>query len=114
MIMIMVAAGCKPAQQTPVIVTVVQTIPVEVTRLVEMTVPVEVTREVFVTQIVEVQVTPTSAVSGTPTTQASNAQPLRLAGSQFLAAYPRPLASPPKQKGKDSRRFSYRVLPKSV
>jgi len=73
-IIFLLTLGCSAAQQTPAIITVVQTVQVEVTRLVEMTVPVEVTREVFITQIIEVQVTPTPAETGTPTTQFSGVQ----------------------------------------
>jgi len=52
--------GCStanPAPETTVVVTVVETIPVEVTRLVEVTQLVEVTHEVYVTEIVEIPVT---------------------------------------------------------
>ncbi|OGO26690.1 MAG: hypothetical protein A2W33_07905 [Chloroflexi bacterium RBG_16_52_11] len=83
LMMILLAAGCKPALPAPVIVTVVKTMPVEVTRLVEMTVPVEVTREVFITQIVEVQVTPTPALSVTPTTKFSSVQATSIGGQPF-------------------------------
>jgi len=99
LMMIVLMAGCNPAQQTPVIVTVVQTMPVEVTRLVEMTVPVEVTREVIITQIVEVQVTPTPAVSGTPTTQAGGMQATPIGGQPTSAG---PILTPgitPQGKG---------------
>jgi hypothetical protein len=61
----LLAAGCGPAATpTSVIQTVMQTVPVEVTRLAEVTQQVEVTRQVMVTQLVEVTVTP--PVSETP------------------------------------------------
>ena len=64
-------AGTSPANSTPNVVTVIQTIPVEVTRIVEITQAVEVTRQVVVTQIVEVPVTvtpsPTAEATPTPT-----------------------------------------------
>ncbi len=75
--------GCSASPQpsaTPVIVTVVSTVPVEVTRIVEVPQTVEVTRQVVVTQIVEVPVTPaptaTVAATSTPTAAA------------FVAAFP--------------------------
>ena len=62
-------AGSSPANSTPNVVTVIQTVPVEVTRIVEITQAVEVTRQVVVTQIVEVPVTvtPNPTVEATPT-----------------------------------------------
>jgi hypothetical protein len=64
-------AGCS-AQTRPeistVIVTVVETVPVEVTHQVEVTRLVEVTRQVIVTQLVEFVITPTPAApKETPT-----------------------------------------------
>lgn len=57
---ILVAGGCNPQSEViPRVVTVVHTVPVEVTRLVEIVSTVEVDREVIVTQIVEVPVTVT-------------------------------------------------------
>ena len=95
----LLTVGCSGAQQTPIIVTVVQTVPVEVTRLVEMTVPVEVTREVFITQIVEVQVTPTPAETGTPTTQFGGVQATPF-GTQSSYVGPAPTAGfTPQAKG---------------
>ena len=91
--------GCSGAQQTPAIITVVQTVPVEVTRLVEMTVPVEVTREVFQTQIVEVQVTTTPAVTSTPTIPAGSPQIQQPAGSQFTAGPVTTAGFTPQAKG---------------
>ena len=62
-------AGSSPANSTPNVLTVIQTVPVEVTRIVEITQAVEVTRQVVVTQIVEVPVivTPNPTVEATPT-----------------------------------------------
>src|SRR4030066_1726314 len=64
-------AGTSPANSTPNVLTVIQTVPVEVTRIVEITQAVEVTRQVVVTQIVEVPVTvppnPTLEAPPTPT-----------------------------------------------
>lgn len=62
-------AGASPANSTPTVVTVILTVPVEVTRIVEITQAVEVTRQVVVTQIVEipVTVTPNPTVQSTPT-----------------------------------------------
>ena len=54
--------GCgtsTPTTSPPEVVTVVETIPVEVTRLVEITQIVEVVQEVIVTEIVEIPVTVT-------------------------------------------------------
>lgn len=69
----LLAASCSPAAApTPVLVTVVQTVPVEVTRQAEVTREVEVTRQVVATQLVEVTVTPPLAetpVQGIPMTQ---------------------------------------------
>jgi len=50
-----------------VVVTVVETVPVEVTRLVEIPMTVEVTRQVVATQIVQVPVTLTPPPGATPT-----------------------------------------------
>lgn len=63
----------QPAQ----VVTVVNTVEVEVTRLVPVHQTVEVTREVMATQIVEVPVTVTSA----PTSAATTTQPVPTATS---------------------------------
>jgi len=64
-------SGSSPANSTPNVVTVIQTVPVEVTRIVEITQAVEVSRQVVVTQIVEVPVTvtpnPTAEATPTPT-----------------------------------------------
>jgi hypothetical protein len=59
--------GCssQPPTQTPAVVTVEKTVPVEVTRLVQQT--VEVTRQVIETTIVQVPVTVTPVPSATPT-----------------------------------------------
>jgi hypothetical protein len=54
--------GCgtsTPAISTPEVVTVVETIPIEVTRLVEVTQIVEDVQEVIVTEIIEIPVTVT-------------------------------------------------------
>jgi hypothetical protein len=62
--------GCSSAApaQTPVVVTVEKTVPVEVTRLVQQT--VEVTHQVIQTAIVQIPVTvtpiPTSPITATP------------------------------------------------
>ena len=83
-------SGTSAAPQTTVIVTVVETVPVEVTRL------VEVTQEVIVTEIVEVPVTvtpqPATATpvppspTDTPTTTSSTAYPTL---SPFLQITPK-------------------------
>ena len=66
------ATGCASAPEpTPQIVTVVETVPVEVTRIVEVLNTVEVTRQVVVTVVVEVPVTP----QATPTATQAPAQP---------------------------------------
>jgi hypothetical protein len=69
----LLATACGPAATpSPVVLTVVQTVPVEVTRLAEVTQMVEVTRQVVVTQLVEVAVTPPvegTAAQGIPMTQ---------------------------------------------
>ena len=63
------------ATQAPVLQTVVQTVPVEVTRNVEVTRMVEITRDVVVTQVVELPVTVTPALpSVTPTYSNAQAQ----------------------------------------
>lgn len=68
----LLAAGCASAPEpTPQIVTVVETVPVEVTRVVEVLNTVEVTRQVVVTVVVEVPVTP----QATPTATQAPAQP---------------------------------------
>jgi hypothetical protein len=72
------ACGSAPTQ-APVVQTVVQTVPVEVTRNVEVTRMVEVTRDVVVTQVLEVPVTITPALpSATPTFQYQSQQPTLL------------------------------------
>ncbi len=69
---IILATGCASAPEpTPQIVTVVETVPVEVTRMVEVLNTVEVTRQVVVTVVVEVPVTP----QATPTATQAPAQP---------------------------------------
>jgi hypothetical protein len=62
------SAPTQPAQ-TPLVVTVVNTVPVEVTRMVPVEQTVEVTREVLVTQLVQIPVTDTPGAipSLTPT-----------------------------------------------
>jgi hypothetical protein len=58
-----IIVGCGPqATQIPVVLTVVHTIPVEVTKVVEITRQVEVTREVVVTQAIQVPITVTPEV----------------------------------------------------
>ena len=97
--LVLLTTGCSAAQQTPTIVTVVQTVPVEVTRLVEVTVPVEVTREVYITQIVEVQITPTPGLTSTPTTQSGGVQATPF-GTQSSYIGPAPTAGfTPQAKG---------------
>lgn len=73
LIVLLILSGCS--QATPqllqtVVVTVVNTVPVEVTRIVEVKKTVAVTHEVVVTQIVEVPVTvtpsPSPEISPTP------------------------------------------------
>jgi len=68
------ATGCASAPQpspTAQIVTVLETVPVEVTRIVEVLNTVEVTRQVVVTVVVEVPVTPQT----TPTATQGPVQP---------------------------------------
>lgn len=70
--------GCSaPTQpvQTPVVVTVVNTVPVEVTRMVPVQQTVEVTREVLVTQLVQVPVTNTPGAVPTVTSTPPPATP---------------------------------------
>jgi len=68
----LLAASCASAPEpTPQIVTVVETVPVEVTRIVEVLNTVEVTRQVVVTVVVEVPVTP----EVTPTATRPPSQP---------------------------------------
>ncbi len=64
-----ITAGCSTvATQTLVVQTVVQIVPVEVTRDIKVTRIVEITREVVVTELVEIPVTATPALPGvTPT-----------------------------------------------
>jgi hypothetical protein len=72
--------GCgtsTPAISTPEVITVVQTIPVEVTRLVEVTQIVEAVQEVIVTEIIEIPVTitpqpPTETPANEPPTETLN------------------------------------------
>jgi hypothetical protein len=74
-----ITGGCSaPANpvSAPVVLTVVETVPVEVTRQVEVTRFVEVTRQVIVTQLVEFVVTPTPpAITNSPI-QTDTSQPL--------------------------------------
>jgi hypothetical protein len=72
MLLALFLSGCSGATPSPVetvIVTIVSTFPVEVTRVVEVQRTVEVTREVVVTQVLEVPVTvtPTLAPQMSPT-----------------------------------------------
>jgi hypothetical protein len=60
------SAPTQPAQ-TPVVVTVVNTVEVEVTRMVQVPQTVEVTRQVVVTQLVPVTTTPSISTSAAPT-----------------------------------------------
>lgn len=68
-------ASCSPQPAEPVVVTVVNTVPVEVTRMVEVQQTVVVTQEVVVTEIVEVPVpvtvTPNPTMEGTATSEPS-------------------------------------------
>jgi hypothetical protein len=71
--------GCSaPTQavQTPVVLTVVNTVAVEVTRMVPVQQTVEVTREVVVTQLVPVTTTPGALPTTTPTPPATVAPTL--------------------------------------
>lgn len=65
-------AACS-APSTPQTITVVETVPVEVTRVIEVPLVVEVTREVPVTRVVElpVTVTPSATPEITPTPEPS-------------------------------------------
>lgn len=56
LVIVLVTAGCSSEAVQTVVVTVVNTVPVEVTRMVEVQQTVEVIQEVVVTEIVEVQV----------------------------------------------------------
>jgi hypothetical protein len=69
--MVVSLAGCSPQAAEPEVVTVVNTVPVEVTRLVEVEKTVVVTQEVVVTQVVEVPVTvmPTATAESAPATE---------------------------------------------
>ena len=72
-------SGCTPPtslETTPIILTVVETVPVEVTRQVEVTRFVEVTRQVIVTQLVELAVTPTPLPATSTPTPPATFQPL--------------------------------------
>jgi len=73
-------SGCSTgAPQTMVVQTVVQTVPVEVTRDVEVTRVVEITREVVVTEVVQIPVTITPELPGATATlqsQIPNATPV--------------------------------------
>lgn len=93
LVVVFLAAGCSPAASEPVVVTVINTVPVEVTRLVEVQRTVEVVREVVVTEIVEVQVPVTvTAVleeGATPTPQASPV-PSEGAGAGSAVVYASP------------------------
>ena len=58
----MLVVGCNAQagpEASPVVVTVIETVPVEVTRQVEATRLVEVTRQVIITQLIEQIITPT-------------------------------------------------------
>jgi hypothetical protein len=75
-LLVLVTAGLltsacgNAATQAPIVQTLIQTVPVEVTRDVEVTRMVEVTRDVIVTQVIQVPVTITPALPGaTPTFQ---------------------------------------------
>jgi len=72
--------GMAASSPTPAVITVIQTVPVEITRIVELPITVEVTRQVVVTQVVEVPVTltPTSQPeeTATPTAAALTFVPL--------------------------------------
>jgi hypothetical protein len=73
--------GCSaptPSAQTPVVVTVVNTVPVEVTRMVSVQQTVEVTRQVLVTQLVQVPVTNTPGAVPTVTSTPPPATPTYL------------------------------------
>jgi hypothetical protein len=72
-------AGCNSpayAVNAPVVITVKETVPVEVTRQVEVTHLVEVTRQVVVTRLVEVLVTPTPLANTETSTPTILFQPL--------------------------------------
>src|SRR4030067_3791087 len=84
-------AGSSPANSTPNVVTVIQTIPVEVTRIVEIPQAVEVTRQVVGTQIVEVPVT----VTPSPTAEATPTPPM-----PFFPTFPPALATQITPQGK--------------
>ena len=85
-------AGCAaptPVVPSTVVVTVVNTVPVEVTRLAPVQQTVEVTRQVVVTQLVEVPVTltpsPTPEVTSTSTTTVT---PTPASTYQAMPLYP--------------------------
>jgi hypothetical protein len=79
MVVAVLMGGCAGATtQTPVIQTVMHTVPVEVVRDVEVTRIVEITREVVLTQLVEVPVTVTPALpvaTATPQPRLQGATP---------------------------------------
>jgi quercetin dioxygenase-like cupin family protein len=83
LVSLLLVAGCSSAPTaTSQVVTVVNTVPVEVTRVVEVLSTVEITREVIVTQIVEIPVTVTPTV-----TSAASATPEPTATLQLLPTY---------------------------
>jgi len=85
-------SASTPAPDTKVVVTVVETIPVEVTRLVEVTQLVEVTKEVFVTEIVEIPVTITAQPpTETPDNSSPTETPIPIADTLTLPAAITPL-----------------------
>jgi len=77
------SAPTQPAQ-TPVVVTVVNTVAVEVTRMVQVPQTVEVTRQVVVTQLVPVTTTPGAAPTSTPTPPATGAPTLPAAAATVV------------------------------
>lgn len=99
--------GCSasaPAVDTTVVVIVVETIPVEVTRMVEITRLVKVTQKVIVTEIVEVPVTitpqlPTETPNNSPTAETPIAVGNTLTSSSVYPTLAPKLQFTPEERG---------------
>lgn len=78
--------GCSGnLAQDPVVVTIVQTVPIEIIRDVTVEVPLEVQRDVIITQVIEVLVTPTPI---SPTEAVNLTNPPLLAGNATPSVLP--------------------------
>jgi hypothetical protein len=93
LVAVVVLAGCSPQPAEPVVVTVINTVPVEVTRLVAVQQTVVVTQEVVITEVIEVQVpvtvTPGPTMEITATNEPSPV-PMDAFGGLAPAAYATP------------------------